>query len=27
VGGQHNQKTWSAAMPDFLEWAFGNIVA
>lgn len=24
VGGQHNQQTWSAIMPDFLEWAFGR---
>jgi enterochelin esterase-like enzyme len=23
-GGQHNQETWSAIMPDFLTWAFGN---
>ena len=23
-GGQHNQGTWSAVMPDFLKWAFGN---
>ncbi|GAB4018907.1 alpha/beta hydrolase [Spirosoma koreense] len=22
VGGQHNQQTWSAVMPDFLKWAF-----
>ena len=22
VGGQHNQKTWSKIMPDFLTWAF-----
>ncbi|WP_420147362.1 alpha/beta hydrolase [Spirosoma sp.] len=22
VGGQHNQKTWSQIMPDFLTWAF-----
>ncbi|MFD2569400.1 alpha/beta hydrolase [Spirosoma soli] len=21
-GGQHNQETWSAIMPDFLKWAF-----
>ncbi len=24
VGGQHNQQTWSAIMPDFLEWAFAS---
>ncbi len=24
VGGEHNQKTWSAIMPDFLRWAFGR---
>jgi enterochelin esterase-like enzyme len=24
VGGQHNQQTWSAIMPDFLEWAFAR---
>ena len=23
-GGQHNQKTWSQIMPDFLTWAFGK---
>jgi len=23
-GGQHNQETWSAVMPDFLTWAFGK---
>ena len=23
-GGQHNQKTWSRVMPDFLTWAFGK---
>ena len=23
-GGEHNQKTWSAIMPDFLGWAFGK---
>jgi enterochelin esterase-like enzyme len=23
-GGEHNQKTWSAIMPDFLGWAFGR---
>lgn len=23
-GGQHNQETWSAVMPDFLTWAFPN---
>lgn len=23
-GGKHNQETWSAIMPDFLTWAFGN---
>jgi enterochelin esterase-like enzyme len=23
-GGQHNQRTWSQAMPDFLAWAFGK---
>ncbi|GAB3495434.1 hypothetical protein GCM10027341_12810 [Spirosoma knui] len=23
-GGQHNQETWSAIMPDFLKWAFGR---
>ncbi len=22
-GGQHNQKTWGAVMPEFLEWAIG----
>lgn len=22
IGGQHNQKTWSKIMPDFLKWAF-----
>ena len=24
AGGEHNQKTWSAIMPDFLRWAFGR---
>ena len=24
VGGEHNQQTWSAIMPDFLNWAFGR---
>lgn len=24
VGGQHNPKTWSKIMPDFLTWAFGH---
>jgi len=23
-GGQHNPKTWSMVMPDFLTWAFGH---
>jgi enterochelin esterase-like enzyme len=23
-GGQHNQETWSAVMPDFLTWVFPN---
>ena len=23
-GGEHNQRTWSAIMPDFLTWAFGR---
>ncbi len=23
-GGQHNQETWRAVMPDFLTWAFGR---
>lgn len=23
-GGQHNQKTWAKAMPQFLKWAFGK---
>ncbi len=23
-GGEHNQRTWSAIMPDFLTWAFGQ---
>ena len=23
-GGEHNQATWSAIMPDFLRWAFGK---
>lgn len=23
-GGEHNQKTWSECMPDFLIWAFGT---
>lgn len=23
-GGEHNQHTWGAIMPDFLTWAFGN---
>ncbi|MCS7018833.1 MAG: alpha/beta hydrolase-fold protein [Cytophagales bacterium] len=23
-GGQHNQRTWAKAFPDFLKWAFGN---
>ncbi|WP_374758829.1 alpha/beta hydrolase [Runella salmonicolor] len=23
-GGHHDQATWSAAMPDFLKWAFGK---
>ncbi|NID11172.1 alpha/beta hydrolase [Fibrivirga algicola] len=23
-GGEHNQTTWSAVMPDFLGWAFGK---
>ena len=23
-GGKHDQETWSAIMPDFLMWAFGN---
>jgi iron(III)-enterobactin esterase len=23
-GGQHNQGTWGAVMPEFLTWAFGN---
>ena len=26
VGGQHNQKTWSKIMPDFLTWAFPAFV-
>jgi iron(III)-enterobactin esterase len=24
IGGEHNQKTWSKVMPDFLIWAFGK---
>ncbi|MEZ0486258.1 alpha/beta hydrolase [Fibrella aquatica] len=24
VGGEHNQHTWSAIMPNFLTWAFGK---
>jgi enterochelin esterase-like enzyme len=24
VGGEHNPRTWSVAMPDFLVWAFGK---
>ena len=24
-GGKHNQQTWSLVMPQFLNWAFGNI--
>lgn len=24
LGGQHNQETWHAIMPDFLTWAFGR---
>lgn len=24
AGGEHNQHTWSAIMPDFLTWAFGK---
>lgn len=24
AGGEHNQRTWSAIMPNFLTWAFGN---
>lgn len=23
-GGQHNQHTWAAVLPDFLQWAFGK---
>lgn len=23
-GGEHNPHTWGVALPDFLEWAFGN---
>lgn len=26
-GGQHNQRTWAKAIPDFLIWAFGNSAA
>ena len=24
TGGKHNQETWAAALPDFLEWTFGK---
>ncbi|MDF7819499.1 alpha/beta hydrolase-fold protein [Runella sp. MFBS21] len=24
LGGQHNQETWAAIMPEFLRWAFGR---
>ncbi len=23
-GGEHNQRTWAKAMPEFLKWAFGK---